>query len=467
MRPLLLAVLAALATLPPRGAAAAEPRGPAGAGVLRQLDEALEGVVAKVAPAVVQIQVAAYGPEGGAGEGASVLARHRAIGSGLVVGADGWIVTNAHVVAGAQRIRVAIEGDPTARGAGRAPRLLPARIAGIEPEADVALLQIDAKGLPSVELSRRELRPGQLVFAVGSPQGLESTVTMGVVSSVARQPDPSRPMVYVQTDAPINPGNSGGPLVDTDGAVVGINTFILSRSGGSEGLGFAIPAPVVRFVVDELRRHGHVHHALVGLSAQGVTPALAAALGLPRSRGVIVADVAPGGPADAAGVRAGELLVSIDGRPMDGMSDLGKALYLHRAERPFALVLEREGRQRSLSIQGVERPHAEDLVGGGLDLARAGVPALGVVGVTLDDGVRGLLPALREPSGVVVVARTADGAEAATELKPGDVIHAVGTRPVRSVEELRLALSALPGGSTGVLRYEREGQLGWLEFDLD
>jgi serine protease Do len=159
-------------------------------------------------------------------------------------------------------------------------------VIGTHQESDLALLKVDAQNLPSLSLANpRMLRQGQLVFAVGSPIGLQNSITMGVISSVARQPDPNNPMVYIQTDAAINPGNSGGPLVDVEGNVVGINTFILSGSGGNEGIGFAVPARVVRFVYESLRKYGHVHRSEIELSAQTVTPSLAAGLGIEEELG--------------------------------------------------------------------------------------------------------------------------------------------------------------------------------------
>ncbi len=154
-----------------------------------------------------------------------------------------------------------------------------------------------------------------MVFAFGSPEGLRNSVTMGVVSAVARQPDPDSPLVYVQTDTPINPGNSGGPLVDADGGLVGINTFILSSSGGNQGLGFAIPAGVVAYAYPQLVKYGHIHEPEIGAILQTITPELAAGLHLARDFGVIVSDVAPGGPADQAGLRIQDIIISVDGNP--------------------------------------------------------------------------------------------------------------------------------------------------------
>ena len=157
------------------------------------------------------------------------------------------------------------------------------------------------------------------MLAIGSPEGLDHTVTKGIVSAEGRQPELDRPMVYVQTDAPINPGNRGGPWIDRDGSLTGINTFILSAGGGSEGLGFAIPEPAVRFVFNELREHGWVRQTSIGANPQTITPTLAAGLKLPEDWGVIISDVSPGGPADKAGLKPRDILVSMDGRPTDSL----------------------------------------------------------------------------------------------------------------------------------------------------
>jgi len=204
---------------------------------LLQINNALEGLAAKVGPAVVQILVTGYGPlhEDNRTQTALIVRQH-AVGSGVIVDANGYIMTNAHVVEGAQRIRVAL---PLPTDTGRAVpigkrRILEARLLGVHKESDLALLKIDEKDLAMLPLLT-QLRPrvGQLVFAIGSPEGLQNSVTMGVISAIFRQPDPTKAMAYIQTDAPINPGNSGGPLVDMNGSVVGINTFILSQGGGS------------------------------------------------------------------------------------------------------------------------------------------------------------------------------------------------------------------------------------------
>src|SRR5438477_12857006 len=276
-------------------------------------------------------------------------------------------MTNAHVVEAARRIPdilpVPIVEGGTLEPEGKR-RILEAKLVGVHQESDLALLKVSAKELPALPLeTNRRVRQGQLVFAVGSPEGLQNTITMGVISSVARQPDPNKGMVYIQTDAPINPGNSGGPLVDMDGHVVGINTFILSGSGGSEGLGFAIPARIVRFVYESLRRYGHVHRSEIEAGAQTITPALAAGLGLKRSWGVLISDVKPGGPAEAAGLKIGDVILKADERPIDTVPAFTAALYLHPVDQVMKLEVLREGAEKTINVAVLqERNHMDQML---------------------------------------------------------------------------------------------------------
>src|ERR1700681_4741362 len=335
-------------------AAAAESRSADTQNVLRQMNSALEELAARVSPAVVQIQTTGYGPlnEGDSDRGQTAfIVRQHALGSGVIVDADGYIMTNAHVVEGAHRIRVALpmssSGSPTNIPAGRR-QLFDAKVIGIHKESDLALLKIEQTDLPTLSLEQpQNIRVGQMVLAVGSPEGLQSSVTMGVISAVARQADPAKSLNYVQTDAPINPGNSGGPLVDMDGFVVGINTFILSQSGGSEGLGFAIPARVVNFVYHSLRKYGHVHHVELGAGAREFTATLAQGLHLPQRWGVVVDDVKPDGPAAAAGLQIQDIILTADDRRVETLPSLSSALYLHRIDQVVKLEILR-GNERKL-----------------------------------------------------------------------------------------------------------------------
>jgi len=258
---------------------------PSAAKSIGQYDLMVEALIKKVSPSVVQILVTAYAPleESSRGNAGVVLGRQRASGSGFVIDAEGYIVTNAHVVNGAQRIEVVLPpvSPDGSLATALSPRMdiVPARVIGVAREKDLALLKIENTKLPGLPLaSYRDVRQGHTVFAFGSPEGLRNSITHGLVSAVARQLDPDSPLIYIQTDAPINPGNSGGPLVNLNGEVIGVNTFILSQSGGNEGLGFAIPSATVRTVYRQLKQFGHLRRQEIGVGIQTITPAMAVGL---------------------------------------------------------------------------------------------------------------------------------------------------------------------------------------------
>ena len=286
---------------------------------LAEFSGSLERLAATVAPAVVQVQVSTWcASESANRENTAFLKSCRVVGSGIIVDPSGYIITNEHVVRNARRIRVMLtpksddSGDGLAPlgkpevldavlvGANREPigkrQVLDAAVVGANRETDIALLKIEASGLSTIPVHQigKGPRQGQVVLAVGSPEGLDNTMTIGIVSAVGRQPFPDFPMLYIQTDAAINPGNSGGPLLNVQGELIGINTFMLSESGHNQGLGFAVPAAVVRYVYEQLRTHGFVRYSLVGVQVQTVTPALAQGLGLSRGYGVMICDVLPG-----------------------------------------------------------------------------------------------------------------------------------------------------------------------------
>jgi serine protease Do len=438
------------------------------------MNSALEELAARVSPAVVQIQTSGYGPlsEGDGDRGRTALiVRQRAVGSGVIVDANGYIMTNAHVVERAQRIRVALPmsstGSPTNIPAGRR-QLFDAKVLGIHKESDLALLKIEQTDLPTLSLEQpQNIRVGQMVLAVGSPEGLQSSVTMGVISAVARQADPTKSLNYVQTDAPINPGNSGGPLVDMSGHVVGINTFILSQSGGSEGLGFAIPARVVNFVYRSLRKYGHVHHVEIGAGAQEITPTLAGGLGLPQSWGVIVDDITPDGPAASAGVEVQDIILTADDRPIETMSALTAATYLHNPDHPVKLEILRGTEKKILYVPAVEKHDQMDLLMDATDPEKSLVPRLGVLVVDITDQIRSAIGTVRIAGGVVVVGRAANLIVSDSGLQTGDIIHALNTKPIDSVETLRRTVRELKSGDAVVLQIERDGGLQYLPFEME
>jgi serine protease Do len=441
--------------------------------VLQQLNSALEELSARISPAVVQIVVTGYGPvESRNRSDTALIARQHAVGSGVIVDSEGYIMTNAHVVEGAQRIHVALPvpatDSPSQFVGAAAGRMVEAKLIGVHQESDLALLKIDKGSLPTLVLgATRPVHQGELVFALGSPEGLQNSVTMGVVSSVARQADPTRPLLYIQTDAPINPGNSGGPLVDAEGYVVGLNTFILSQGGGSEGLGFAIPARVVDFVYHSLRKYGHVHRVEVKAGAQTITPILAEGLGLAQDWGVIVDDVTPGGPADSAGLKVRDIILTADDRPINALPAFTASLYLHPLDQVLKLEVLRGTEKLTLNVPVLEMTEPLDALTSLANSQNNLVGRLGILALDLSDQLRTMVGDLRIPSGVVVVGRAAEFNSADSGLAAGDVIHSVNRTPIDSVTALRTAVRALRPGDAVVLQIERGGGLLYLAFDME
>jgi serine protease Do len=444
------------------------------ADALAQLSASLQHLASKVSPAVVQIEVAGIGQaqEQGRSDMALIVRQHT-IGAGIIVAPDGYIMTNSHVVSGAHRIRVVLSLAPAptelfdASGA-RKSQVLDAKILGVNREVDLALLKVEASNLPTLRLDvERSPQPGELVFAVGSPGGLQSSVSMGVISSAMRQPDPDNPMVYLQTDAAINPGNSGGPLVDVTGAVVGLNTFIMSNSGGSEGLGFAIPARIVDFVYQSLRKYGHVPRTEIGVVAQTITPTIAKGLGLTQDWGVVLADVAPEGPAEAAGLMCQDVISAIDGRPVLGLSEFAAALYIHPPDQVLKISALRGTQQLSVEVPVMRvRDRMEQLVDVA-DPIKSRVEQLGIFGLNFGGELHSLVPDMRIGIGVLVVGRAPGFNSVATGLRVGDVIHSVNRTYIESLEQLKAAAAQLKPGDPAVLGIERKGQFQYLAFEMD
>jgi serine protease Do len=441
---------------------------------LGELSVSLEGLVNRVRPAVVQIFSTGYvtADETDSSNAAALLSRQRSTGSGIILSDDGFIVTNAHVVQGARRIQVRLS---VARSRNRTPtfepevKLLDAKLIGLDREMDVAVIKIDRSGLAHLPLGNSDaVRQGELVMAFGTPRGLEGSVSMGIVSSTSRELHPDDFLAYIQTDAPINPGNSGGPLIDSQGRVVGINTFILSQSGGSEGLGFAIPSNMVSTIYSQLRKEGHVHRGRIGVYVETITPALSEGLGLARDWGVLVGDVAPEGPADKAGLKVGDVVESVNGRAMRNARQLEAFIYRSPMKEKITLQVLRGQDQLSMDVSvmdSVDDPQRfADMVNPEDNL----VAKLGILGIGIDKDLAALLPGLRNSYGVLVAAgSSATDLTTGTGLQPGDVIYSVNQAPVSTVEALRKKVNEFKPGDEVAMQIERSGKLMFVAIEIE
>ena len=440
---------------------------------LGDLSSSLQRVVAKVSPAVVQIQVAAYGPGNPGAAGAEALiGTQRNTGSGVILSADGYIVTNAHVVEGGRRFIVVLP-RPAATGMPRRSVLAPvsqevsATLVGIDRETDLAVLKATLTDLAFARLGNTDsIAPGQVVLAFGSPFGLARSVTMGVISAIGRQFRDEDRMIYIQTDTPINPGNSGGPLVNDAGQVIGINTSILSQSGGSEGIGFAAPANIVRFVYDQIRTNGRVRRSGIGVFAQTITPGLAAGLRLAREWGVVLGDVYPNGPAAKAGLQIRDVILSVDGKPMENARQFDVTLYARKPGSSVNLEVGRGLQRLTLPVTVVERRDESDRFRDLVTPEKNLIARLGILGLDLTPELAQLIPGLRDSHGVVVAGAAAD-ALGTGGFMAGDVIYGVNGDRVQTLADLRAAIGQIAADSTAVIQIGRQGQLRFLTVRLE
>ena len=431
---------------------------------LERIGGETERVSAAVGPKVVQIvtqslKVASAGDEQPAG----VLVAERGRGSGFFVTPDGYLITNAHVVANATRIRVLVQA-PGGATTSDSPREYTASVAGIDTDNDLALLKVEIPSVPFFDLTRdASPRQGQMVLVYGSPMGLAQSASLGLVSAVERQLSPDDPRVYIQTDASMNPGNSGGPLVDLAGNLLGINTMILSQSGGSEGLGFAVPLDVIRHSYAALRDQGAMTRPRLGIQPRSLTADLIAGLGLKVRQGVLVEDVNPYGPGAAAGLLPGDVLLSLGAEAVHTMRDLYRAEYALSPGAPVELAVMRGADARMLRITPeAARDTPRVLSAGSVTEKDNLVFRLGMYGATLTPALASTMGGLRGGPGVVALALAGLGLTGQSMIEPGDVVHTVNGTAVDTVEALRSALEAVPDGAPIVLQIERAGMLSFV-----
>jgi len=446
----------------------------AGAGILQEYDQAIDSVAEQAMRSVVEIEVTGFGKaEDATGADAENLKRQRSLGSGVIVDPSGYIVTNNHVVAGALRIHVVLAPTTVELVMGgtklsNPQRVFEATLVGTSRYADLAVIKIDAKDLPYIPLPEvYRIRLGQTVVAIGAPEGLDHTVTKGIISAVGRQPEVDRPMVYVQTDAPINPGNSGGPLVDRGGNLVGINTFIYSSGGGSEGLGFAIPEPVVRFVYTELRTHGFVPSVTIGAHAQAITPSLAIGMKLPQDHGVIFSDIDADGPAAVAGLKPKDIVASIDGIPIDSLPKFTAYLYIHKRGTPMEIEVLRDGKPVTVAVRAINSLPMVDSLSDLINPRRDLLAPLGIFIIDINDFVASALPGLRSKHGVLVAGIMGEEPATLVKLDVGDVVRSMNGKPVHSCDEMRQMIAGFKPGDSVALEIERQSVLEYVAFEVE
>jgi len=357
------------------------------------------------------------------------MMRSRAAGSGFIIDGDGYIVTNNHVVESARKITVHLADK----------RELTAKLVGTDPDTDVALLKVEARNLPTVAFGEdRRLRVGDWVVAVGNPFGLGGTVTAGIVSSIGRDIGNGPYTDYIQIDAPINRGNSGGPTFDVSGRVIGMNTAIYSPSGGSVGIGFAVPASTVRTVVEQLKTQGSVERGWLGVEIQSITPDIASSLGIRDAKGALVANVTPDSPASRAGFHQGDVVLELNGTQIADSRDLSREVAnLHAGQRASFTVL-RDGARHALNAT-IEKRNADKVASN--ESPADAESSLGLTLMPINPAIRQQYELGDKLAGVVVTRVEPDSDAAAKGLRPGDVITRVNRQPVRVPSDVTRAIA--------------------------
>ena len=428
-------------------------------GASRVVTQGFADVVSKVTPAVVTIRTertatprmtqAPQFPEGfpfgelfGQGQRAPrgrqmPAPLQRGLGSGVIVTADGYILTNNHVIEEASAIKVELSDR----------RVLDAKLIGTDPPSDLAVIKVDGGSLPVVAIGdSNAMRVGDLVLAVGNPLGVGQTVTMGIVSAKGRSTNVGNGSYedFLQTDAPINQGNSGGALVNTAGELIGINSQIMSATGGNIGIGFAVPSNMAKNVMDQLVVNGRVHRGLLGVTVQGVTSDLAAGLGLDKAEGAIVSDVTRGGAAAKAGIKQGDVILGYQGRAVVDTNAFRNEIAATKPGTTVTLKVLRDGKTIEVKPTLAEMSAGE---GGRVDGEREG-EAAGRFGMTVEPitpEIAAQLELDRDTKGAVITDVNPSGAAASAGLREGDVIQQVNGKSVRDAADVRDALNATSG----------------------
>jgi len=378
------------------------------------------------------------GPQGQGPQGQMPRMPMQGMGSGVIVNADGVVLTNAHVVEGADEVRVRLNDRREFKG----------KVVGVDRLADIAVVKIDEKGLPTAKLGDvSKIRVGEWVLAIGSPFGFENTVTAGIVSATSRSLPEGTYVPFIQTDAAVNPGNSGGPLFNLRGEVIGINSAIYSQSGGYMGLAFAIPIDVAANVEEQLLKYGKVQRGRIGVGIQDVNSQLAQSFGLEKPMGALVSTVESGGPAEKAGLKPGDVILSYNGKPIGRSSELPPLVAQTKPGSKASLEVWRDGKKQTLAVQVDELKQPA--------VARNTRQGPGDRGGKLGLAVRALTKDERDELGgnaQGVVVEQVGGPAARAGLRPGDLITAVNGTPVRSPDDLRKQVEKAKGSIALLVR---------------
>jgi serine protease Do len=373
-------------------------------------------------------------------------------GSGFIIEEDGYIMTNHHVIDGADQIIVRLADR----------REFEAELIGSDPLSDIALLKIDAGDLPSLKLGDSEaLRPGEWVVAIGSPFNFEQSVTAGIVSAKGRSTNQQQYVPFIQTDVAINRGNSGGPLLNMDGEVVGINSWILSSGGGYMGLSFSIPIETASAAARQLREHGRVSRGLLGVQVGPVDREMAEALDLDRPIGALVNEVNEGSAADKAGIQPGDVILSFDGVTVESSGDLPPLVGANPPGTEAKVQVSRNGKEKTLTV--VLDALEDDELGSQL-AAEAGGGQSNALGLQVESISADARRALGDPEGGVLLSRVESDAAYRAGLRRGDVILMINNEPVDDVEDFDRIVAALPSGKAVALRIMRDGVTRFVAF---
>ena len=381
----------------------------------------------------------------------------QSLGSGFIISADGYIMTNAHVVESADKITVRLTDK----------REFSAKVIGADKRTDVALLKIEATGLPKITVGDPDkLRVGEWVIAIGSPFGFDSSVTAGIVSAQGRSLPQDNFVPFIQTDVAINPGNSGGPLFNMDGEVVGINSQIYTRSGGSMGLSFAIPIDVATQVTDQLRTSGKVTRGRIGVMIQELTRELAESFGLNKPVGALISNVEKDGPADKAGLEASDVILKFDGKPVYSSGDLPRIVAATKPGSKAVIELWRKGETRRITVEVAEMPEDGKLARAAKKLADDTAEMISRLGIAVIELTREQLQGLQIQGGLLVDEVKGSAARAAG-LQQGDVLLAIGNMPIHSLKQFNEILKQVPKGRNIALLVRRGNSATYVAIRLD